>query len=83
MPGIYGPGNRIHVDDLADICVVALTKPEAGKRIFNVGDGDHASSTAFFTLAARRGCEPGFVPRHGNPEDGIRASVAEFSSLRI
>ena len=48
-----GPGNRIHVDDLAAACVVALMKPEARNRIYNVSDGDHTSSTAFLALVAR------------------------------
>lgn len=48
-----GPGNRIHVDDLADATVAALLKPEARNRIYNVGDGDHMTSTAFLTLVAQ------------------------------
>lgn len=48
-----GPGNRIHVDDLADVCVAALLRPQAANRIYNVGDGDHTSSTAFLALVAR------------------------------
>ncbi|MSQ91408.1 MAG: NAD-dependent epimerase/dehydratase family protein [Gammaproteobacteria bacterium] len=48
-----GPGNRIHVEDLADICVSALLKPEARNRIYNVGDGDHTTSTAFLVLVAK------------------------------
>jgi nucleoside-diphosphate-sugar epimerase len=46
------PGNRIHVEDLADICVAALLQPQARNRIYNVGDGDHTSSTAFLMLVA-------------------------------
>lgn len=48
-----GPGNRIHVDDLADACVTALLNHKARNRIYNVGDGDHMSSTAFLALVAR------------------------------
>jgi nucleoside-diphosphate-sugar epimerase len=48
-----GPGNRIHVEDLADICVAALLKPAARNRIYNVGDGDHTTSTAFLGLVAK------------------------------
>lgn len=40
------PGNRIHVDDLARCCVAALSD-EAPAGVYNVGDGDHRSSTAF------------------------------------
>jgi nucleoside-diphosphate-sugar epimerase len=48
-----GPGNRIHVEDLADICVAALLKPVARNRIYNVGDGDHTTSTEFLGLVAK------------------------------
>ncbi|MEJ2513770.1 MAG: NAD-dependent epimerase/dehydratase family protein [Gammaproteobacteria bacterium] len=47
-----GPGNRIHVDDLAAVCLAAAdyTGPE---QVFNVGDGDHASMTGYFQAVAR------------------------------
>jgi nucleoside-diphosphate-sugar epimerase len=48
-----GPGNRIHVEDLADICVAAILQPQARDRIYNVGDGDHTTSTAFLSLVAK------------------------------
>ena len=48
-----GPGNRIQVEDLADICVAALLQPQARNRIYNVGDGDHMTSTAFLRLVAQ------------------------------
>jgi nucleoside-diphosphate-sugar epimerase len=48
-----GPGNRIHVEDLADICVAALLKSPARNRIYNVGDGDHTTSTSFLNLVAK------------------------------
>lgn len=47
------PGNRIHVDDLARCCVAALDESvPAG--VYNVGDGDHRSSTAFTIEVARQ-----------------------------
>ncbi len=47
------PGNRIHVDDLARCCVAALDESvPAG--VYNVGDGDHRSSTAFTNDVARQ-----------------------------
>ena len=47
-----GPGNRIHVDDLAGACLAAADY--AGPlRVFNVGDGDHASTTEYFRAVAR------------------------------
>jgi nucleoside-diphosphate-sugar epimerase len=47
-----GPGNRIHVDDLVTCCVRALD-PGAPAGIYNVGDGDHLSSTSFAKSVAR------------------------------
>lgn len=46
-----GPGNRIHVDDLAGACLAACdyAGPET---VFNVGDGDHATMTAYFRAVA-------------------------------
>jgi nucleoside-diphosphate-sugar epimerase len=49
-PAAAGPGNRIHVDDLVTACVAALERPVSG--IFNVGDGDHSSTTAFLQVTA-------------------------------
>lgn len=50
--GDAGPGNRIHVHDLAAVSLVAAdyAGPE---RIFNVGDGNHASMTDYFRCVAR------------------------------
>ena len=47
------PGNRIHVDDLAECCVRALD-PTVPAGIYNVGDGDDRSSTWFATEVARQ-----------------------------
>ena len=47
------PGNRIHVDDLVSCCVAALN-PETPAGIYNVGDGDHRSSTWFAHEVARQ-----------------------------
>ncbi len=111
-----GPGNRIHVDDLVRCCIAAVAD-DAPAGIYNVGDGDHRSSTAFTNEVARQ-CELpapptitmaeaeqqfspmrlsflresrrvdttkmrkvlGVTPRYSNPEDGIRASIAEEKS---
>jgi len=48
-----GPGNRIHVDDLVRICVAAGTSAAAANRVYNVGDGNHTSTTAYFRTVAR------------------------------
>ena len=50
-PEDAGPGNRIHVDDLVDICLAALARPVSGA--VNVADGDHRSIGAFLELVAR------------------------------
>jgi len=48
-----GPGNRIHVDDLVACCEAALCdRVPAG--IYNVGDGDHRSTTWFRRELARQ-----------------------------
>lgn len=49
-PEDSGPGNRIHVDDLVSACVAAVEKPVRG--VFNVGDGDHASTGEFLAKTA-------------------------------
>jgi nucleoside-diphosphate-sugar epimerase len=53
-----GPGNRIHVDDLVTAIVAAIDRQSA-QGVFNVTDGDPASTTAYLQLtAAVAGIEP-------------------------
>lgn len=47
-----GPGNRIHVDDLAAVSLAAADY-EGPERVFNVGDGNHASTTEYVRAVAR------------------------------
>jgi nucleoside-diphosphate-sugar epimerase len=47
------PTNRIHADDLAHICLAALTRGEDGA-IFNVSDGSPSTMTEYFNAAADR-----------------------------
>jgi nucleoside-diphosphate-sugar epimerase len=47
-----GPGNRIHVDDLAAVCLAAADY-QGPETIFNVSDGSHASMTEYFRAVAR------------------------------
>lgn len=47
------PGNRIHVDDLVSACIAALSI-DAAAGIYNLGDGDHRSSSAFAAAVARQ-----------------------------
>jgi len=70
------PGNRIHVDDLVQCCIAAIqTNVPAG--VYNVGDGDHRSSTAFATLVTDlAGLKP--------PQTISRKEAnATFSELRL
>ena len=46
-----GPGNRVHVADLAAACVAAL-QGDAPPGIYNICDGDHRSATAFAKAVA-------------------------------
>ncbi len=46
-----GPGNRIHADDLAAICLAASERGADGE-IFNVSDGHPSSMTAYFNAVA-------------------------------
>ena len=70
------PGNRIHVDDLASCCIAALsTRVPAG--IYNVGDDDHRSPTAFTSEVARQLGLP--APRQISLED----ARVEFSPQRL
>lgn len=39
--------NRIHADDLAQVCMAAATKP-MGSRIYNVSDGQDSNMTEYF-----------------------------------
>ena len=50
LPEDAGPGNRIHVDDLAAVCVAALAHPVHG--VFNVSDGNPATTTEFLQRTA-------------------------------
>ena len=71
-----GPGNRIHVDDLAACCAAALddTKP-AG--IYNVGDGDHRTSAAFTKEVARQ------LDLPAPPEITMADAEQQFSPMRL
>ena len=46
-----GPSNRIHADDLTDICLAAISKGKNGD-IFNVSDGKPCSMTEYFNAVA-------------------------------
>jgi len=65
-----GPGNRIHVDDLVLACSLAIASPLA-RGIYNVGDGNHASSSEYFSLVASQAGLP--APREVTLEEARAA----------
>jgi len=70
------PGNRIHVDDLATCCIAALSeKTPAG--VYNVGDGDHRTSTWFADEVAR---QAGLAPAR---KISRTQAEKEFSPMRL
>lgn len=70
------PGNRIHVDDLASCCLAALSL-ERPAGLFNVGDGDHRSSSWFTrTVALLAGLPP-------PPEVSRKEAEKTFSAMRL
>lgn len=78
------PGNRIHVDDLASCCLAALddaTPPG----VYNVGDGDHRSSTWFAEEVARQAQLPAprLISRTQAEEEFSAVRLAFMTSSRI
>lgn len=71
-----GPGNRIHVDDLAACCAAALD-PATPAGIYNVGDGDHRSSAWFTNEVARQAGLP------APPEISMAEAEQQFSPMRL
>ena len=70
------PGNRIHVDDLASCCLAALDA-STPPGVYNVGDGDHRSSTWFAQEVARQAGLP--APRLISRAQAEK----EFSPIRM
>jgi nucleoside-diphosphate-sugar epimerase len=76
-PEDAGPGNRIHVDDLVTACVAALERPVSG--VFNVGDGDPASTTTFLQrTAALAGLPPPPLVALADAEGRIGAGMLAY-----
>ena len=74
------PGNRIHVDDLAECCIRALD-PSVPAGIYNVGDGDDRSATWFtFEVARQAGLDA--PPTISRQEAEKTFSAARLSFLR-
>ncbi len=76
-PEDAGPGNRIHVDDLVSACIAAVEKPVSG--VFNVGDGDHASTTEFLLrTASLAGLQPPRLVSLAEAQDQVSPGMLEF-----
>ncbi len=71
-----GPGNRIHVDDLASAAIAALSDA-APAGIYNVGDGDYRSSTWFLNEVARQAGLP--APHEISRDEAFET----FSPMRL
>ena len=71
-----GPGNRIHVDDLAACCAAALDDATPAG-IYNVGDGDHRTSAAFTKEVARQ------LDLPPPPEITMAEAEQQFSPMRL
>ncbi len=73
-----GPGNRIHVDDLVAAIVAAVDRLSA-QGVFNVTDGDYASTTAYLQLtAAVAGIEPPALISKAEARAKIPAGMLSF-----
>jgi nucleoside-diphosphate-sugar epimerase len=73
-----GPGNRIHVDDLAAAIAAAVDHLSA-QGVFNVTDGDYASTTAYLQLtAAVAGIEPPPLISKAEAREKIPAGMLSF-----
>jgi nucleoside-diphosphate-sugar epimerase len=79
-----GPGNRIHVDDLAACCIAAL-REDTPAGVYNVGDGDHRSATWFAQEVARQAGLPAprLITREAAQTEFSRMRLAFLSSSRI
>lgn len=71
-----GIANRIHVDDLVEACVLAVTNPDA-RGVYNVSDGTSLSSTAFMNAVARLAGLP------GPPQVSMVEAQLTFTSERL
>ena len=76
--GEAGPGNRVHVDDLVTAIVAAMDHPSA-QGVFNVTDGDYASTTTFLQLtAAAAGIEPPRLISKAAAREQVPAGMLSF-----
>jgi nucleoside-diphosphate-sugar epimerase len=73
-----GPGNRIHVDDLAAAMATAIDTPGAAG-IYNVTDGDPSSTTAYLRITAQAaGIAPPRLVSRDEARQAIPAGMLSF-----
>lgn len=78
-PDEAGISNRIHVDDLVEACVAAVTNPEA-RGVYNVTDGNSISATGFLDRVAHLAHLPA-PPRVSMDEAQLTFSPERLSFL--
>jgi nucleoside-diphosphate-sugar epimerase len=71
--------NRIHAEDLADICIAAMNRAPCG-RVYNVSDGHPCSMTAYFNKVADAFDLPR-PPQISRAEAGEQISAAMLSYM--
>jgi nucleoside-diphosphate-sugar epimerase len=77
-PEDAGPGNRIHVDDLATAILLCCDRA-AATGIYNVTDGDHSSSTQYLqATAAAAGLAPPPLVAMAEARERIPAGMLSF-----
>lgn len=79
QPNEAGVSNRIHVDDLVEACVAAVTNPEA-RGVYNVTDGNAISATEFLDRVAHLAKLPA-PPRVSMDEAQLTFSPERLSFL--
>ena len=88
QPIIYGSGEKrrdfIYVDDVNDLHVILLEKPESRGRVFNVGTGTNLSVNDVFDLVEeqlRTGLKPIYKPDLPGEAEVTLADIAQAKSL--
>ena len=84
-PLLAPPGNRIHVDDLANACVAAALAPRADRRVYNVTDGTWESHSGFLLRLARLAGlpPPSCLPPSAESPVTEQASLSRNGSRRV
>jgi nucleoside-diphosphate-sugar epimerase len=72
--------NRIHLDDLVQVCIAAMERPVAGE-VFNVSDGEPGTMAAYFDAVADRAGLPR-PPKIPMAEAAARLSPGMLSYMR-